>query len=83
MKRWAALGDQGEILALGITNGRFHRVCLDFACNIYFHWLATGARYCELKVDSFSGLTKGEVNVASVPHGRIRRCKDVPRKGLR
>lgn len=88
LKRWAALDRDGYIIVVGMTNPlvdrRFDRRCFSMSCGDYFRWVSHGARYCELLVDSFNsilgslgGYAKSGLHISDIPHGRIRKSKDV------
>jgi len=83
MKRWAAIGEKGEIIAVGMTKGRFDARCLTLSSRGYLEWSRCGGRYAELLVDSLEGLSRGwdkpGANIKDVPHGHIRRSKEVLR----
>ena len=83
MKRWAAIGEEGEIIAVGVTKGRFDVRCLNLSSGGYLEWSRCGGRYAELLVDSLAGLSRGwdepGADIKDVPHGRIRRSEEVLR----
>ena len=83
MKRWAAIGEEGEVIAVGITKGRFDVRCLNLSPAGYLEWSRCGGRYAELLVGSLAGLSrdwdKPGANIKDVPHGHIRRSKEVLR----
>lgn len=73
---WAAIAGDGELLAVGYQPAweRFDRTCLHHSNESYEIWVAQGARYTELLVESL-GVPNRRVNIQDIPHGRIRKCK--------
>jgi len=78
IQRWVAIGNDGEILAWGLTShGRFERQCLKHSCQSYMEWVVGGARYCEL-LEPFPRSCTNQYFIENFQHGRIRKCQSAP-----
>lgn len=71
-QRWACLDSDNRVIACGITQGKFDRICMNFTNLGFAHWIAGGQRYC--KIEAFKGVSYG-MYINKVSHGRIRRSK--------
>lgn len=93
-KLWAAIDSKGNIIAVGamLASMRFDRRCLNLSFGDYGYWVKEGARYCEIfdrdkikyrksVTSAPSGVVAFGQNIKNLRHGRVRRCRSIP-KGL-